>query len=80
MFTSINGIVENIQRVWEQHKPKGRYRFLMIDTRSHQIMLDEFFFTKVRAIGCLDFHSRITSTGFTYRLMDQKTGKEIFNV
>lgn len=73
----IDDIVGTIKHVSRQLKPQGRYRFLMIDNRSHHILLDEYFFTLVRAKGCLNFHNKITSTGMRYQLIDTKTGKDI---
>lgn len=71
-------ILFQTQELFDKFKPKGRYRFIMIDHANH-IVLDERFFTKIRAVGCLDFHTRLTAQ-FKYRLIDTKTGEEITHV
>lgn len=55
---------------------QGRYRFIVIDNYSHQIMLDEYFFTKARAVGCLQWHQKI-GNNFRYQLIDTSTGEDI---
>lgn len=63
------------QEILEKFIPKGRYRFIMLDQSNH-IVLDEYFYTKTRAVGCFNFHEKLTAQ-FKYRLVDTKTGKEI---
>lgn len=54
----------------------GRYLFLMIDRRSDQTVLTQSFYTKLHALSCFQFHSKLSPT-FIYRVIDVKTNKEI---
>ena len=74
---SKRSLIQTIEKLYEEFKPIGRYRFLMIDPRSHQIALDERFFSKIKALNCLDFHMKLTQQ-FKYQLIDTKTGREVF--
>jgi hypothetical protein len=69
-------LIDTIKKLHQEFTPVGRYRFMMIDHRSHQIVLDERFFTKIKAINCLAFHTKLTSQ-FKYQLVDMRSGEEI---
>lgn len=53
-----------------------RYSFLMIDHRTEQVLVTKNYYTKIHALHCLEWHTKLTNQ-FKYRVIDTKTSKEI---